>query len=132
MLHLYHYWSSVCSQKVRTCLVEKKLSWQSRHVDLFNFENYQPWYTTLNPKAVVPTLDHDGRILIESNVILEYLEDNFAETAAAARRSLRALEDAAVDLQLRGTGTLERQHLLAQSAPRQAPRAEEDLDGGAC
>jgi glutathione S-transferase len=79
MLTLYHYWSSVCSQKVRTCLSEKKLSWQSRHVDLFNFENYQPWYTTLNPKAVVPTLDHDGHILIESNVILEYLEDNFPD-----------------------------------------------------
>ena len=26
---------------------------------------------------MVPTLDHDGRILIESNVILEYLEDSF-------------------------------------------------------
>jgi glutathione S-transferase len=28
---------------------------------------------------VVPTLDHDGRILIESNVILEYLEDHFPQ-----------------------------------------------------
>lgn len=80
MLKLYHYWSSVCSQKARMCLAEKKLQWQSHHVDLFNFENYQPWYTALNPKAVVPTLDQDGRILIESNVILEYLEDNFPET----------------------------------------------------
>ena len=80
MLKLYHYWSSVCSQKARMCLAEKKLQWQSHHVDLFNFENYQLWYTALNPKAVVPTLDHDGRILIESNVILEYLEDNFPET----------------------------------------------------
>ena len=80
MLKLYHYWSSVCSQKARMCLAEKKLQWQSHHVDLFNFENYQPWYTALNPKAVVPTLDQDGRILIEFNVILEYLEDNFPET----------------------------------------------------
>jgi glutathione S-transferase len=80
MLKLYHYWSSVCSQKARMCLTEKKLQWQSHHVDLFNFENYQPWYTALNPKAVVPTLDHDGRVLIESNVILEYLEDNFPDT----------------------------------------------------
>jgi glutathione S-transferase len=28
---------------------------------------------------VVPTLDHDGRIVIESNVILEYLEDVFRD-----------------------------------------------------
>jgi len=77
MLRLYHYWSSVCSQKVRMCLAEKGLDWESRHVDIFAFENYQPAYTALNPKAVVPTLDHDGKVLIESNIILEYLEDVF-------------------------------------------------------
>lgn len=80
MLTLYHYWSSVCSQKVRLCLAEKNLEWISRHVDLFAFQNYEPSYTRLNPKAVVPTLDHDGHILIESNVILEYLEDVFPQT----------------------------------------------------
>ena len=61
MLRLYHYWSSVCSQKVRMCLAEKGLEWESRHVDIFAFENYEPAYTKLNPKAVVPTLDHDGK-----------------------------------------------------------------------
>ena len=81
MLTLYHYWSSVCSQKVRMCLAEKKLQWSSQHIDLFKFENYDPSYTRLNPKAVVPTLDHDGRILIESNIILEYLEDVFPATS---------------------------------------------------
>ncbi|MPZ58274.1 MAG: hypothetical protein GEU91_17630 [Rhizobiales bacterium] len=79
MLRLYHYWSSVCSQKARLCLAEKSLPWESVHVDLFNFENYQPAYTRLNPKALVPALDHDGRIVIESNVILEYLEDVFPQ-----------------------------------------------------
>jgi glutathione S-transferase len=52
---------------------------ESVHVDIFRFENYESAYTRLNPKAVVPTLDHDGRILIESNVILEYLEDVFPQ-----------------------------------------------------
>jgi len=79
MLTLYHYWSSVCSQKARMCLAEKKIPWQSRHVDIFKFENYSDWYTKLNPKNVVPTLEHDGRIVIESNVILEYLEDIFPD-----------------------------------------------------
>ena len=79
MLTLYHYWSSVCSQKARMCLIEKKIPWESRHVDIFAFENYSDWYTKLNPKNVVPTLDHDGRIVIESNVIMEYLEDTFTD-----------------------------------------------------
>ena len=79
MLKLYHYWSSVCSQKVRMCLAEKGVPWESQHVDIFKFENYEPAYTKLNPKAVVPTMDHDGHILIESNVMLEYLEDSFPQ-----------------------------------------------------
>ena len=81
MLKLYHYWTSVCSQKVRMCLAEKTLPWESIHVDIFAFDNYTDWYTKLNPKAVVPTLEHDGKILIESNVILEYLEDNFPDVS---------------------------------------------------
>jgi len=59
------------------CLAEKGLDWESRHVDIFAFENYEPAYTALNPKAVVPTLDHEGKVLIGSNTILEYLEDVF-------------------------------------------------------
>ena len=55
MLRLYHYWSSVCSQKVRMCLAEKRVAWENVHVDIFAFDNYTEWYTKLNPKAVVPT-----------------------------------------------------------------------------
>lgn len=77
MLVLYHHWSSVCAQKVRFALSEKKVAWESRHVDLFKFENWEPDYTRLNPKGVVPTLVHDDRVIVESNVILEYLDDAF-------------------------------------------------------
>ncbi len=79
MLTLHNYWSSVCSQKARLCLAEKGLKYENRHVNLFEFEHWTPEYLRINPKAVVPALDHDGRIVIESNVILEYLEDNFPQ-----------------------------------------------------
>jgi glutathione S-transferase len=79
MLILHNYWSSVCSQKVRLCLAEKKLAYENRHVNLFEFEHWTPEYLKLNPKAVVPALEHDGRVVIESNVIIEYLEDAFPQ-----------------------------------------------------
>jgi glutathione S-transferase len=78
-LVLHNYWSSVCSQKVRFCLAEKNLAYENRHVNLFEFEHWTPEYLRLNPKAVVPALVHDGRTIIESNVILEYLEDCFPQ-----------------------------------------------------
>jgi glutathione S-transferase len=75
MYTLHHYWSSVCSQKARICLAEKGLDFQSHHVNLFDFEHWTPEYLKLNPKAVVPALIDDGKVVIESNVMLEYLED---------------------------------------------------------
>ena len=80
MLKLYHFHSSTCSKKVRITLTEKGMDWDSHHVNLFpdgdkGPEHLEPWYTKLNPVGVVPTLDHDGRIIIESNIIIEYLDE---------------------------------------------------------
>ena len=60
MIELYHFWSSVCSVKVRMCLEEKGVQWQSRYVDLFRFDQLRPEYLAINPDGVVPTLVHDG------------------------------------------------------------------------
>lgn len=80
MLKLYHFWSSTCSRRVRLCLAEKGLEWDSRHVDLgAKFEHLTDWYLKINPGGVVPTLDHDGRLVVESNVILEYLDESFPQ-----------------------------------------------------
>jgi glutathione S-transferase len=80
MLTLYHFWSSTCSRRVRLCLAEKGLEWESRHIDLaVKHDHHSPEYLEINPNGQVPTLDHDGRIVLESNVILEYLDDAFPE-----------------------------------------------------
>lgn len=74
---LYHWWGSTCSRKARTTLEEKGVEWKSVHIDLHNFENWDPWYVKIHPNGVVPALDHDGRIVIESNAILEYIDETF-------------------------------------------------------
>lgn len=79
MLELYHYWDSFCSFKVRLCLEEKGLAWKAHHLDLMRFENLHPDYLKLNPNGVVPTLQHEGRTVIESSIINEYLDDRFPE-----------------------------------------------------
>ncbi len=85
MLELYHYWDSVCSTKVRMCLAEKGLEWTGHHVDILAFEQTHPDYLALNPNAVVPTLVHDGRPVIESTVINEYLDEVFPAAPLAPR-----------------------------------------------
>jgi glutathione S-transferase len=79
MLELYHDWRSFCSIKVRLCLAEKGLSWESRVIDLMKLEHTTAEYLTLNPNGVVPTLVHDGTPIHESTIINEYLDDVFPD-----------------------------------------------------
>jgi glutathione S-transferase len=77
MITLYDFGNSVCCQKVRITLRAKELEWEAIAVNLFRSEQYDPKYLKLNPKGVVPTLVHDGRPVIESTLICEYLDDAF-------------------------------------------------------
>ncbi|MAE94261.1 MAG: glutathione S-transferase [Deltaproteobacteria bacterium] len=79
MLELYHHFLSTCSQKVRLVLAEKGLDYESHWIDLIQGEQHAPAYVKLNPNHVVPTLVHDGHVLIESTLINEYLDEVFAE-----------------------------------------------------
>jgi glutathione S-transferase len=77
MLTLYDFGNSVCCQKVRITLRAKGLAWEAVKVDLFKTEQYDPKYLKLNPKGVVPTLVHDGKPVIESTLICEYIDGTF-------------------------------------------------------
>jgi glutathione S-transferase len=77
MLALYHNDMSSCSQKVRVCLAEKNLDWESRHLNLRAGDHQQDWYVKLNRRAVVPTLIDGDIVVPESNVINEYLDEKF-------------------------------------------------------
>lgn len=78
-LELYTHPMSPCSQKVRIVLAEKNLSCTKVDVDLPGKANLEPDYLKLNPLGVVPTLVDDGKPVIESSIICEYLEDKFPE-----------------------------------------------------
>jgi glutathione S-transferase len=79
MIELHHFAFSTCSQKVRLGFAEKGLDFESREVDLLAGEQHRPDYVKLNPNHVVPTLVHDGFVVIESTLILHYLDDAFPE-----------------------------------------------------
>ncbi|MEP2533247.1 glutathione S-transferase family protein [Shimia sp.] len=81
MLKLFHANHSTCSQKVRLCLAEKGLKYQSQLVNLATKEHLTPEYLAINPNGVVPTLIHDGAIITDSGVICEYLDEVFPSVA---------------------------------------------------
>jgi glutathione S-transferase len=79
MLELYHAEPVANSMKVLLCLKEKRLDFVSHYVDLLNFEQHEPWFVKLNPNGQVPVLVHDGKIVTESTVIDEYLDEVFPD-----------------------------------------------------
>jgi len=94
MLELYHHGTSVCAAKPRLVLAEKGIEWESRYIDILANEQFTPEYLLLNPKGVVPTFVHEGRVIRESTLICEYLDAEFQGPAlvpvdALARYEMR-------------------------------------------
>jgi glutathione S-transferase len=77
MPKVYSYFNSICTQKFFITLAEKQRDYATQNVDLFRNEQFSPQYLKINPKGVVPALDHDGRIIIKPTLICEYLDDCF-------------------------------------------------------
>jgi glutathione S-transferase len=79
MMILHHGWRSSASRRVRLCLEEKGLSYESHNVDMANLEHHSPEYLKINPMGVIPTLIIDGKPLHESGTICEYLDESFPD-----------------------------------------------------
>ena len=76
-VQIYDNPESVCCQKVRVAFMEKGVDYENLHVDFRSGGQFAPGFLKLNPKAVVPVLVHDGRVITESTVISEYLDEAF-------------------------------------------------------
>jgi glutathione S-transferase len=80
---LYHLPLSPFSRKIRLVLAERRLS--------FELKMEKPWdrrpeYLQMNPAGTVPTLVEDnGLVIPDSNVICEYLEEEYPDTALMSR-----------------------------------------------
>jgi glutathione S-transferase len=79
MLTLYDGTTSVCAIKVRLALLEKGVPFRSHNIDLRAGDQFDPDYLNLNPNAVVPTLLDGETVILESSVILHYVEDTHPE-----------------------------------------------------
>jgi glutathione S-transferase len=77
VLELYHSINSVCAQKVRIALHEKGQA-ATEHLMTLRGDQFDPAYLKLNPSGVVPTLIHDGQPIVESSLILYYIDDIFS------------------------------------------------------
>jgi maleylpyruvate isomerase len=95
-LVLHAYWRSGTSYRTRIALNLKGLHYEIRPVNLLAGEQGGTDYLSLDPQGLVPTLEADGQVLIQSPAILEWLEETHPEPPllpanAADRAAVRAM-----------------------------------------
>lgn len=74
-LILYDHAGSICSQMARLALVEKGLVFKRHPIDIMDTnEQFEPWYVSLNPRAVVPTLQYGDEIVTDTIRIVNRVE----------------------------------------------------------
>jgi glutathione S-transferase/GST-like protein len=83
LIELYHWEPCANSGELLIVLHEKRVPFVSRYVDLLKFEQLADGFLALNPRGQVPVLVHDGRVLTETTLILEYLDAVFPEPVLA-------------------------------------------------
>jgi glutathione S-transferase len=94
---LFNAPQSTCSQRVRFVLHAKGLPFEENKLDLLAGDQLEPDYLRLNPNGVVPTLVHDGEVVIDSSVIIEYLDEiapepeRFTPASPGERARMRSL-----------------------------------------
>jgi len=74
---LYHDVPSTNSDRVKIALAEKGLAWEGIWVKLSKQEQKSPEHLQRNPYGKIPVLDDDGKILFESCIINEYLDEKY-------------------------------------------------------
>lgn len=97
-MKLYGFFRSSAAFRVRIALNLKGLAYQSVPIHLRRNDQTRPEYLGVNPQGLVPTLDDDGRTLIQSLAIIEYLDETHPDPpllprVPAERARVRALAE---------------------------------------
>lgn len=84
-LVLHSYWRSSASYRVRIALNLKGLTYEQVTHDLRTGAHHTDAYLDIAPHGLVPVLEHAGGVLIESQAIIEWIEQRWPLPALLPR-----------------------------------------------
>ena len=74
---LYHDVPSSNCDRVKIALAEKGIAWEGVTVSLAKKEQKRPEHLKRNPYGKIPVIDDGGKVLFESCIINEYLDEKY-------------------------------------------------------
>jgi maleylacetoacetate isomerase len=78
-MKLYGFFRSSAAFRVRIALNLKRLSYEQSAIHLRRNDQTSPAYLALNPQGLVPALEDEGQVFIQSLAIIEYLDETHPE-----------------------------------------------------
>jgi maleylpyruvate isomerase len=96
MMKLYTFFRSGSSHRLRIALNLKGLACEQIAVDLRREQHLTAGYKAINPQQLVPALEVEGRVMVQSPAIIEWLEECYPDPPllpadADGRAQVRAL-----------------------------------------
>ena len=76
---LHGFFRSGTSHRLRIALNLKGLRYEQAAVDLRKEEHLAEAYRAINPQQLVPALEVDGRVMVQSPAIIEWLEERYPQ-----------------------------------------------------
>lgn len=76
-MKLYSFGPAANSMKPLLTVFEKGLDVEKHRLESAKFEHHSDWFKAINPRGQVPALVDGDKVITESTVICEYLEDEY-------------------------------------------------------
>jgi glutathione S-transferase len=71
-VELFSYAACPYAQRTRMVLIEKAIDFELTEIDVYD---RPPWFREVSPYGKVPVLRHEGRVVYESAIINQYLDE---------------------------------------------------------
>lgn len=75
-VELFSFEACPYAQRSRLVLIEKAIDFELTEIDLYN---RPAWFREISPYGKVPLLRHEGRVIYESGIINQYLDEAFPQ-----------------------------------------------------
>ncbi len=75
-VELFSFEACPYAQRTRMVLIEKGISFELTEIDV---HNRPTWFRDVSPYGKVPVLRHEGRVVYESAIINQYLDETFPD-----------------------------------------------------